>query len=192
MKQTVRTFVAVEINATNRACAEELVAALKTAGADVKWVAPENLHLTVKFLGDVPLKETSQVCKAVGRGAEGVEPFELELRGAGAFPKASRPRTLWLGAGNGESQMVELHDRVEDALAELGYRKEHRRFHPHLTLGRVRRGGPGLADLAELLAHHADFDAGRLSVRRLTVFSSQLTPSGPIYEVLGRAELKGA
>ncbi len=189
MKHTLRTFVAVEINSTNRSCAEELIAVLRTAPVDVKWVDVENLHLTLKFLGDVPSQEIPTVCKAVEQGAARVEPFELELRGAGAFPNAGRPRTLWLGAGGGEQEAVALHDGVESQLAKLGYRKEHRRFRPHLTLGRVRRGGIGVAELGRLVRQHADFDAGRLSVREVVVFSSQLTRNGPIYEALGRARL---
>ena len=101
MKQTVRTFVAVEINDTNRACAEELIAKLQGAAADVKWVEAGNLHLTLKFLGDVPAREIARVCEVVQRGAGKVEAFELHLRGAGAFPNDRRPRTLWLGSGDG-------------------------------------------------------------------------------------------
>ena len=191
MKPTLRTFVAVEINAANRARAGELIQLLRAAPAEVKWVDVENLHLTLKFLGEVSAREIGRVCGAVERGAAAVEPFEFELRGAGAFPNAGRPRTLWLGAGKGEQEMVALHDRVEAALVTLGFRKEHRRFRPHLTIGRVRRGGPGVAELGLLVEQLADFDAGRLSVRQATVFSSQLTPHGPIHEALGRAKLGG-
>jgi len=191
MKHALRTFVAVEINSTNRACAGELIAALQAAPAEVKWVDVQNLHLTLKFLGEVPSREISRVCQAAQRGAAEIEPFECELWGAGAFPNASRPRTLWLGAGAGEQEMVALHDYLDAALAKLGYRKEHRRFRPHLTIGRVRRGGPAVAELGELVKAHAEFHAGRLSVRQVVVFSSQLTPRGPIYEALGRARLGG-
>ncbi len=147
-------------------------------------------------------------------------PFELEVRGAGAFPNAARPRTVWLGAGEGAEQMVLLHDRVEAALAELGYREEHRRFQVHLTIGRVRGGsekrgqapfvrstlravpangagplfsdgGMGIAELGSRLKEHADFPAGKMAVEKITVFSSNLTPAGPIYEVIGSARLSG-
>ena len=88
--------------------------------------------------------------------------------------------------------MVVLHDRVEAALAELGYREEHRRFQTHLTIGRVRGSGPGIAELGELLARHADFMVGRMSVQKVTVYCSTLTAAGPIYEVLGTGPLGGA
>ena len=122
--------------------AEELIAALDGTSADVNWVEPHNLHLTLKFLGDVHQQEIVRVCQAMARGAAEVKPFELDVRGAGAFPNAARPRTVWLGAGDGAEPMVVLHDRVEAALAKLGYREEHRRFQPHLTIGRVRGAGP--------------------------------------------------
>lgn len=191
MKKTLRTFVAVEINGPIRARAGELIATLAATTADVKWVEPHNLHLTLKFLGDVHQREITEVCKAVAQGAAEVEPFELEVRGAGAFPNAARPRTVWLGAAAGADQMVVLHDRVEAALAKLGYREEHRRFQTHLTIGRVRGAGPGIAELGKLLQQRADFAVGSMTVQKVTVFSSELTSAGPVYEVLGTSRLGG-
>ena len=187
MKKTLRTFIAVEITPAIRSRAGELIAALAGTSADVKWVEPNNLHLTLKFLGDVPQQEIARVCQAMARGAAEVEPFELDVRGAGAFPNAARPHTVWLGAGGGSEPMVVLHDHVEAALAKLGYREEHRRFQTHLTIGRVRGLGPGIAELGSLLQQHADFAAGRMTVGKITLFASTLTPNGPIYEVLGTA-----
>ena len=192
MKKTLRTFVAVEINGPIRARAGDLIAALGGTTAEVNWVEPHNLHLTLKFLGDVHQREIAQVCQAVAQGAAEVAPFDLEVRGAGAFPNAARPRTVWLGADKGAESMVVLHDRVEAALAELGYREEHRRFQTHLTIGRVRGAGSGIAELGKLLQQHADVLIGRTSVQKATVFCSTLTSAGPIYEVLGTAPLGGA
>ena len=191
MKKNLRTFLAVEITAPIRARAGELIAALGGTAADVKWVEPHNLHLTLKFLGDVAQTEIAQVCQAVAQGAAEVEPFDLEVRTAGAFPNAARPRTIWLGASAGTEEMVVLHDRVEAALAKLGFREEHRRFQTHLTIGRVRGGGPAIAELGKRLQQHADFLAGRMNVAEVTVFASTLTASGPIYDVLGTAPLAG-
>jgi len=189
MKQTVRTFVAVELSDAVREAAAELGRRLGAAGAEVKWVDAANMHLTLQFLGDVPMQETAAVCKAAAGAVEGIEPFDLEIRGAGAFPHPGRPRTIWLGAGAGLDEMVVLHGRVEDALAELGFRKERRRYKPHLTIGRVRRGKIGLAELGNLIRENADYSAGLCTVSEVVVFSSQLEPTGPIYTALGRAAL---
>jgi 2'-5' RNA ligase len=189
MKSTLRTFIAVELDEAVRARAGELIGALRASPADVKWVDTHNLHLTLKFLDEVPLTEIPAVCAAVAAAAAKVEPFEMEVRGAGAFPNAGRPRTIWLGAREGVEPMAALHKHLEDALAKLGFRKEHRRFQTHLTIGRVRHSGPALAQLGDLLWQYADFDAGRISVDELVVFSSELDRTGPIYEALGRAPL---
>jgi RNA 2',3'-cyclic 3'-phosphodiesterase len=192
MKKIFRTFVAVEITGPIRARAKELIATLANTTADVKWVEPHNLHLTLKFLGNVHENDTVQLCRAVQRGAAEVEPFDIELRGAGAFPNVARPRTVWLGAGSGTEEMIALHDHIEAALAELGYREEHRRFAVHLTIGRVRGVGPSIAELGALVQQQADFPVGRLTVGKATVFTSKLTSDGPVYEVLGTAFLGGA
>ncbi len=192
MRHTVRTFVAVEIGAENRQAAGRLIQSLRGAGADVKWVAPENLHLTLKFLGDVPNERLAEVCRAVEQAAGAQAPFVLELRGAGAFPNAARPRVIWLGTGEGTEPSISLAEAVEQALEGLGFRREARRFHPHLTLGRMRRSGPGVSALARLLKEHAEFDAGRAEINQTVVFSSQLTRSGPVYEPLAHARLGGA
>ena len=191
MKKTLRTFAAVEISGPICARAGELIAVLSGTTAEVQWVEPHNLHLTLKFLGDVHQREIAQVCQAVAQGAAEAAPFDLEVRGAGAFPNAARPRTVWLGADKGAESMVVLHDRVEAALAELGYREEHRRFQTHLTIGRVRGGGPGIAELGKLLQQHANVLVGSMSVQKVTVFCSTLTAGGPIYEALGTARLGG-
>jgi len=191
MKQTIRTFVAVEINSAVRACAAELIDQLGTASVDVKWVAPENIHLTLKFLGEVDSRQVHEVCRAVEQAADGVAPFELEVRGAGAFPNVRRPRTVWLGAGQGVQELGVLAERVESELHRLGFRREGRRFHAHLTVGRVRRGGPGISQLAQLLEEYADFEIGRTPVSEVIVFSSTLDRAGPTYEPLGRGLLSG-
>ena len=151
MKNSFRTFVAVETSEEVRARALELIAKLSLSGAKVTWVQRENLHLTLKFLDEVPSREIPRICDAVSEAVRGVEQFGMQIVTAGAFPSVARPRTLWLGAGNGADGMAALHARLETALAALGYRKEPRRFTPHLTIGRVRGTGPSLAALGELL-----------------------------------------
>lgn len=183
-----RTFIAVAASPEIRRSASRLADLLRPAAGDVKWVAPENLHWTLQFLGDVDELEIPAVCSAVSTAVAGLESFDLEARGAGAFPSADRPRTLWLGAGPGGKEMVALQKAIERRLKKLGYRGEDRRFVPHLTLGRAgRKGRP--QSLADELADLADYDAGTMLVDEVTVYASRLGPEGPTYEVLARAPL---
>jgi 2'-5' RNA ligase len=192
MTQTIRTFVAVEMDPAIRKGAQSLIEKFRAAGAEVGWVAPENVHLTLKFLGDVSDADVPGVCEAVRGAVAGVAPFDLEIRGAGAFPNLSRPRVIWLGSAEGDEPMADLAERIDSALKKLGFPREARRFHAHLTLGRVRRGGPAISALASLVQEHADAQIGRTPVDEVVVFSSQLKPTGAIYEALDRAELGGA
>ena len=191
MKQRIRTFIAVETDAAIRKAAKGLIDQLRQAGADVKWVDPENLHLTVKFLGDVDADKIAQVCEAVEKAVADLSPFPLELRGAGAFPNVRRPQTIWLGAGEGDDRMAELAERIETALEPFRFRRETRLYRTHLTLGRLRREGAtaGIGDLGRLLEQLADCEAGRMPVEEMVVFSSELTRTGPAYESMGRAPL---
>jgi len=192
MKKTLRVFVGVEIGPAVRRRAAELIAALRGTSANVKWVDPPLLHWTLKFLGEVPQRDAVGVCRAISGAVAGLAPFSLEVRGAGAFPTAARPRTVWLGAADGAEAMIALHDRVDAALEPLGFRREHRRFQPHLTIGRVRGDGPGILELGQMILQRAEFDAGGMTVQAATVFQSTLLPDGPIYEPLGTARLGGA
>jgi 2'-5' RNA ligase len=188
--RSLRTFIAVEMSSEVRTRARQLVDKLQETGAKVTWVKPEAMHLTLKFLGDVDLLEIPAVCEAVSGVVAELPPFEIEIRGAGAFPSASRPRTIWLGVGHGNEELVEVHDAIERALSRLGFRQENRRFRPHLTLGRVRGDG-GLSELGRLVTQHAEYVGGVASVDDVIVFSSELDAEGPIHEPLAVAPLNG-
>jgi 2'-5' RNA ligase len=182
----LRTFIAVVAADEIRRSAAKLASVLRSAAGDVKWVEPENLHWTLQFLGDIDQLEIPALCAAVANATLEIDCFDLEARGAGAFPGPDRPRTLWLGAGGGAQAMVALHHAIQRKLDKLGYRAEHRRFVPHLTLGRAGRNArPLVRELASL----AEFEAGTMLVDEVTVFASKLTPEGPRYDVLARAPL---
>jgi 2'-5' RNA ligase len=184
----IRTFIAVTTSPGIRQAGLKLAQLLGPAAGDVKWVAPENMHWTLQFLGDVDQLEIPGVCTAVSSAAMEIEAFDLEARGAGAFPAPDRPRTLWIGAGAGAQAMVALHDAIQRKLTRLGYRSEHRRFVPHITLGRAGRDSPPRPLMREL-AGLAEYEAGSMLVDEVTVFASKLTSEGPLYEVLARAPL---
>ncbi len=189
MRHAIRTFVAVEVSADVRARAGQLMARLGATGTKVKWVELRNLHLTLKFLGDVDARELPQVCTAVAEAVRTLPAFEIELVGAGAFPTASRPRTLWMGVGRGSEGLIEVHERLERGLAGLGFRREGRRYQPHLTIGRVR--GEKADALADVVAELESFPGGVSSVDEVVVFSSELAKEGPTYEAMFQAPLEG-
>ena len=190
MPKPFRTFVAIETTPSVRDRASDLIGQLSTTSASVRWVEPEQMHWTLAFLGDVPLDDIPGVCRAVQKGAERISPFDLHAQGAGAFPNAEKPRTIWLGASQGSDEMITLHDAIEAELEKLGFRGERRRYRPHLTLGRVRRSAPHeVAQLGELVEQYANFDAGSIHIDEVVVFSSRLSSSGPSYDELGRAVL---
>jgi len=188
--QPLRTFIAVTASPTVRAAARKVVQLLTPVAHDVRWVADANLHWTLQFLGDVDTLEIPAVCSAVSQAVREMPTFELEVRGAGAFPAADRPRTLWLGAGTGAQSMVALQSGIQRQLDRLGYRGESRRYVPHLTLGRAGGKSPPRSLMREL-ASLADYDAGTMLVGEVTVFSSKRQAEGPVYDVLAHASLAG-
>lgn len=189
MKQRVRTFVAVEISEAVRSAAGKIIRQLAKCDANVRWVEPENMHLTLKFLGEVGSLELPDVCRAVEEAVAEVPGFTFDVGGVGAFPKVDRPRTIWLGVTSGIEELSELHKAIENTLYKLGYPPENRRFSPHLTLGRVKHAGPELAELSERISSLADQRAGTAAVDEVTVFSSELTREGPVYQPLSHAPL---
>jgi 2'-5' RNA ligase len=191
MSDSIRTFVAVEVADRVRDAALAVIDELAQARGDVKWVRRENLHLTLQFLGQVPAAQINDVCRAVTDAVADAEPFALEIRGAGAFPNTRRPRTVWLGVTAGRDALVAVQKRVQKALKKLGFRPEDRPFSPHLTIGRVREGGPELAGLGQRIVERADTLCGESMIREVVVFSSELARSGPTYTALCRAPLAG-
>jgi 2'-5' RNA ligase len=185
----LRTFIAVDIGKAIRGRAVALQEALARSGTDVKWVEPDNLHVTLLFLGEVEDRDVPAVCRVVADCAGELPPFALQVATAGCFPNPRRPRILWVGVGRGTQELVALHDALEPPLLELGcYRREDRPYTPHITLGRVKSDRP-TDRLAQALAKQAGWDGGEIDVREVLVMSSELRPQGPVYTVLSRGKL---
>lgn len=189
--RAIRTFVAVDVWQELRDRARLVIKSLSSAPAKVRWTPPEQMHLTLNFLGDVQLTEVPAVCASVAGAAAPFAPFDVELTGVGVFPSLSNPRTIWLGVAEGGKRLVELHEAIENGLAEAGFRADNRRFRPHLTIGRVRSLPEGPGELAALVAGLEEFEAGPMMVSQVAVYSSELGRDGPRYEVLGHGDLLG-
>src|SRR5262245_10420769 len=127
----VRTFIAIDLGQDIRARLVSLQETLGRSGVEVKWVEPENLHITLLFLGEVDQRELIDVCRAVQGAAKSLSTFSVSIEKVGAFPNLRRPRTLWVGVGQGAEEVSRLHDALETPLLELGcYRREERKYTP--------------------------------------------------------------
>ncbi len=191
-----RTFIAVPADDGVYAQALAAIKLLSPHTENVRWTGADNLHWTLQFLGEVEDIETFEVCRAVAKVAAGQQAFELGSAGVRAFPNNEKPRTVWLGAGEGSDRLCELQDAVEASMADLGFRPERQRYTPHLTLGRVHQGSHGGTALSEKLGTMGDPDGsslekGTMFVDEVLIFGSEITRDGPSYHVLGRAPLQG-
>jgi 2'-5' RNA ligase len=190
--KTSRCFVALSITDEAVRNTRKLMDDLQRAEVDIKWVEEENLLITLNFLGDLAPTETVAVCRAVSRSTENLTPFDFELYEAGAFPQISAPRSIWIGVGEGYDALCELQQAITDELIEMGYPPDTRKkFHPHLTLGRVKRSTPQLEILADLLSEHAHSSAGIVPAMEVLIYASQLERNGPKYNIIGRSPIGG-
>lgn len=192
-EQSVRAFIAIPLPESFRQGLAELRRELERLALEgVRWVAPQSIHLTLKFLGDTPHSELPAVEDALSRVTEGEAPFSLRSQGLGAFPSWHGPRVIWAGLEDSPA-LIRLQHTLELALAELGFPPEERPFAAHLTLGRVSR--PLVEVQRERLADFArDFSAnslGVIPVDQVCLFQSRLRPTGPIYTCLFSAGLAG-
>jgi 2'-5' RNA ligase len=192
MPATTRTFVALEIPAALGEKLRRLQERLAPEAAGVRWVSTLPFHLTLAFLGDVPHADLNAVCLAVAGAAAAFGPFPLLVEGLGAFPDPSRPRVLWVGAsGPGLEVLGRLHEAVCRATAGLGYPADDaQRFHPHVTLGRLKPGKHAAQDLGPLVKHFRTWSAGKFTAAEAVTFGSTLTTDGPEYTPLGRAPFR--
>ncbi|MBP3959093.1 RNA 2',3'-cyclic phosphodiesterase [Gemmata sp. G18] len=186
-----RTFIGIDIGDAIRGSAVALQKELTKISAGVKWTAPESMHITLLFLGEVDDRELHPVCKAVKAVAAGEAPFSLRVSGVGAFPNPRRPKVLWGGVTDGAEPLQRLYTALEEEMLELGcYRTEERGYTPHLTLGRINSPEDGVALVAELPKRMA-WQGGRVAVGEVIVYSSEMDRDGPVYTVMGRAPLTG-
>ncbi|MFW6189272.1 MAG: RNA 2',3'-cyclic phosphodiesterase [Planctomycetota bacterium] len=185
----MRAFVAVEIDEECRSALLGAVDALKRAADGVRWVRPEQMHVTLKFIGEIDDLDVADAIGCIRPAAERAEPFTMHLAGLSAFPPRGKPRVIHVEAEDASGKLHELHDNVEDALArELGVERENRRYIPHITLGRVKNRG-ACPPMEEISAALPEQDFGRVDVDSFVLMQSDLQPIGAVYTVVHRFEL---
>ena len=175
----MRTFIAVEVPAPVRDTISRQVDHFKRMNLPVRWVACRNLHITLKFLGEINESTRQEMLPILTESVSHHHPFTMTLKDIGCFPHPRRARVLWIGVERGADEVTEFAQEVEEALTQCGFPRE-KRFHPHLTIGRVKKPCSVEAILSqETLAEPFRVDA-------LVLFKSTLTPQGAVYEALER------
>ena len=184
----MRLFVAVNLPSDVRQDLWEAAEPLRGGGYPIRWVGPEALHLTLKFLGEVDTEREPEITAAIDGATQGTRRFMLPLEGFGAFPSTSQPRVIWAGC-EGVPPLELLQHRLEQEMERAGFAIEGRPFHPHLTLGRVKRQArPGeLRDFGAALEPLTY--ANEVEVRSLDLMQSKLSSEGATYTVRHAAEL---
>jgi 2'-5' RNA ligase len=178
----LRSFVAVECHdGSLHARFEEAQGLIKATGASIKLVEVENIHITLKFLGDIEDHQVEEVSRVISNIT--FKPFEFTVEGVGVFPNLKRPTTIWAGISSGVGELANLFNLVNGVLAKLGFEKDRRRFHPHLTIARVRRG-QNRDKLVDALLGLEEMEFGQVKVDRIYLKKSVLTSKGPIYSTL--------
>jgi len=191
--EQVRCFIAIELPEEIKAGLTRLQAQLKSSDQPgVKWVDPYGIHLTLKFLGNVDADRVSQITRAMEEAAQGISPFHLEIKGLGVFPNLRRVRVAWVGISGEVDKLLQLQQRIESNLAELGFAPEPRAFTPHLTLARVRDQASldERQRLGQLISSTKFETAYSFPVEAISLMRSQLTREGAIYSQISSIELK--
>lgn len=187
----VRAFVAIELPEDIQNGLRKASAGLqaKLAGLPLRWMPVESIHLTLKFLGDAPTDAVDAISQALQKQARAAKAFEVGVGGLGVFPNLRRPRVVWVGMEAAE-ELVAFQQSLEDEMERQGFPAEGRPFSPHLTLARVQRKASGrdTAAIGERLAGEKTGELGRMWVEGVTLFRSQLKPTGAEYEALFHAE----
>jgi 2'-5' RNA ligase len=193
MPDTLRLFIAVELLETARDHVEIVLRRLQRLDVPgIRWVRPDSVHLTLKFLGDVPIEDVLPVTEAMEQAASGTPSQTLRLDGAGVFPNARLPRVVWLGVQGDIQPLALLQSKLEEALEVGGFAREDRAFTPHLTLGRVRGRlqPPELEKLKNAVNEVSDLGTVEMSVDTLSLMESQQRKEGALYQRVAKAVLR--
>ncbi|KXA92593.1 hypothetical protein AKJ64_02755 [candidate division MSBL1 archaeon SCGC-AAA259E17] len=182
-----RSFVAIDSNEKIRNCLVKIQKSLERTGADLKLVEPENIHLTLKFLGNVSENRLELVKEKI-RNIEKIDSFELQVNGLGVFPRPSFIRVIWAGVSKGEDKTVDLRKKLDKKMAEIDFEPEDKDFTPHFTIARMK-SGRAKDEVLSQIEENSDTNFGSVIVKEAKLKKSELTSEGPIYTTLESVEL---
>jgi len=179
----MRSFVAIDLPESIRTALRRAQASFRSASPEARWTHPEGIHLTLKFLGEISDRKVREVTESL-KSLDRFDSFAIGVRGFGFFPDARRPRVFWAGV-EAPASLRGLAEQIEEALQSIGFAREERAFHPHLTLARFRVPQPQPA-LQALLAQQGEQDLGKFEVSEFFLFESKLSPQGAEYRKVER------
>ncbi len=183
--EEIRAFIAIELPADIKMGLEELETSLKAGRYRAKWVAPENIHLTLKFLGGISIDSINNVTQAMERAVTGITPFRLAVNGLGVFPNTQRVQIVWAGVTGNLEKLLQLQKHIDAELKNLGFVPESRPFTAHLTIARLRNeASSSERQLIGQKVIETSFEGGEFKVESVNLMKSQLTREGPIYSRL--------
>ena len=185
----IRAFIAINLSDEVKSWLDNVIDQLSNRIKGVRWVRTKNMHLTIRFLGDIEESLAPKIGAAIEKIAEGMPEFQLRFGGLGTFPNSQRPRVIWIGVQDAEDEPLRrLYEAIESVIDPLGIpRESKRRFHPHLTLGRVRERRQTVRFSPEQLPDSGGTD---MTARTVTLFRSELLPRGPLHTALAVGKFK--
>ena len=190
MTKSIRAFLAIDLPEEIRDRIRGIQDRLKTNLKGVRWIRPEGIHLTLKFLGNISKNDILNISGMIEKQTKYVGPLMLKVGTVGTFPNLKRPRVLWLGIGGETEQLITLQKKIDAALEDCGFKRETRTFRPHLTLGRIK-SPKGTSGLSQAIEDGKNFAAGSFHAACLALFKSDLTPKGAIYTKLAHSPFGG-
>lgn len=188
MSKTIRTFIAIEIPGNIISKIRELQEGIKVYGLKIRWVRSENIHLTLKFLGDVEAVTIGEIAKTISKTVERYPPISLNAKGIGVFPDIKRPRVLWVGLTGQLESLVKLQKTLDDNFKLLGFPGEKRSFKGHLTMGRIK-AKIDVKKFGDALMAYRNFESETFTADQIILYKSELKPSGAVYTKLSSASL---
>ncbi|RMG05508.1 MAG: RNA 2',3'-cyclic phosphodiesterase [Nitrospirae bacterium] len=175
----MRVFISINLSDEVKGEISEFMNLLKSYDAPVRWVRPEGIHLTIKFLGEVERERVELIRESLSKDLTDTKPFSITLKGTGVFPDYRRPRVLWIGIEPSDN-LLEVYNKTEDSLSNIGFKKETRPFRPHITIGRVK-GQYGLDPVLREIRGHKSEEFGKIDVSGIHIMESLLRPEGAVY-----------
>ena len=176
----MRCFIAIELPEAVKSTLSGIEEELKKSKADVRWVKPDNVHLTLKFFGNIEEKKTEKIIEIMEGICNQYASFPIEIKGMGTFPNIKSPRVLWVGI-EGNDTLKTLQKEIENRMESIGFEREDRAFTAHLTLGRFRSSIEKEGLLKAVKLHEKDTFVGSINVQSLSLIRSDLHPEGARY-----------